>query len=171
MALINPDLSGITDGQVADATDFTTPLTTIIDEINGGLDNTNLSTTANIALTQLAASAWTTWTTTYSGFSADPTQTLLYNKVGRIVTVFASIISGAGTSNATTFTMTLPYAAVAEIRIPVHAVDNTSTTTVGRADTAASSTTLTLNSSIGGAAWTASGSKYVSFCFSYPSTS
>jgi hypothetical protein len=43
---ITPDLSGIVDGQVADAVDFTNPLNTITNEINGGLDSDNLADNA-----------------------------------------------------------------------------------------------------------------------------
>lgn len=55
MALINPDLSGIVDGAVGDAADWTTPFNTIIDEINGNLDNANIKTTAGISSGKLAA--------------------------------------------------------------------------------------------------------------------
>lgn len=48
MGTINPDLSGIVDGDVADAADFTTPLNTIIDEINGNLDNDNIKSGAAV---------------------------------------------------------------------------------------------------------------------------
>lgn len=171
MATISPDLSGIVDGAVGDAADWVNPFNTIINEFNGNISNANVATAAAIDVSKLASGAWTTWATTYAGFSADPTQSLLYFKVGRMVTVFAGSDNSTGTSNATTFTMTLPYAAVAAVRIPITAVDNTSNTTVGRADTAASSTTLTLYTSIAAATWTASGAKGVVFCFSYPSTS
>lgn len=172
MALIDPDLSGLTDGANADAADVSNPLNTVIDEINGRLDTNNFAAASTNLETIASSQQWTTWSSpAYTGFSANPTQTLRYLKVGRMVTVEAAVTNAAGTSNATTFTMTLPYAAAIDVRYPVWAVDNTSTTTVGRADTAVSSTTLSLYTSIGGAAWTASGTKGVSFCFTYEATS
>jgi len=54
MALINPDLSGIVDGAVGDAADWTTPFNTITNAINGNLDNSNLSSTAAIDPTKIA---------------------------------------------------------------------------------------------------------------------
>jgi hypothetical protein len=56
MGLITPDLSGIVDGAVGDAADFTTPINTISNVINGNLDNNNISSTAAIDQSKLAGS-------------------------------------------------------------------------------------------------------------------
>lgn len=53
MAIINPDLSGIVDGAVGDAADWTNPFHTIINEFNGNIDNDNIKTGANIARSKL----------------------------------------------------------------------------------------------------------------------
>lgn len=58
MGTITPDLSGITDGQVADAADITTPLNTIINEINGNLDTNNLASGAVTAAKIEVQQAW-----------------------------------------------------------------------------------------------------------------
>lgn len=43
------------DGTTADVSDYNTPLTTIVDEINGNLDNSNISASAAIAGSKLAS--------------------------------------------------------------------------------------------------------------------
>lgn len=47
------------DGTTADVSDYNTPLTTIVNEINGNLDNSNLATNAAIAGTKIADAAIT----------------------------------------------------------------------------------------------------------------
>jgi microcystin-dependent protein len=49
MAIIQPDLSGISNGEIGDAIDWTKPMNTMIDDYNGNIDNTNIFTNANIA--------------------------------------------------------------------------------------------------------------------------
>lgn len=44
------------DGSTADVSDYNTPITTIVDEINGNLDNSNISASAAIAGSKLASS-------------------------------------------------------------------------------------------------------------------
>lgn len=46
-----------TDGTTADVTDYNTPITTVVNEINGNLDNTNIKTGAAIATSKLADDA------------------------------------------------------------------------------------------------------------------
>lgn len=45
------------DGSTADVSDYNTPITTIVDEINGNLDNSNISASAAIAGSKLASGA------------------------------------------------------------------------------------------------------------------
>lgn len=52
MGTINVSLP--TDGSTADVADYNTPINTIVDEINGGLDNTNIDAAAAIAGSKLA---------------------------------------------------------------------------------------------------------------------
>lgn len=58
MATINVSLPN--DGDTVDAADYNTPITTIVNEINGNLDNANIDSAAAIAGTKLADSAITT---------------------------------------------------------------------------------------------------------------
>lgn len=55
MSLINPDTSGIVDGQVGDAADWITPFNTITNEFNGNISNDNIASNASIALTKIAS--------------------------------------------------------------------------------------------------------------------
>lgn len=68
--------------------------------------NTKLSTSAG----EIGA-AWSTWTPTLTGFSANPTNSVYYYKqVGKIVYLMIAQTT-AGTSNATGFTISLPVTA------------------------------------------------------------
>ena len=111
---------------------------------------------------------WQTWVPTYTGFSADPsTITARYILIGKLCTVHL-FAAGAGTSNATTFTVTLPFAA-ANTSIQYHhilAVDNGVVST-GRLALAVNSNIVTLSKAITGTAWTASGTKNADFTITY----
>lgn len=69
MATISVSLPS--DGQTIDASDYNTPITTIVNEINGALDNSNIAAAAAIAGTKLATAGVTPgiWTNPYC-FSA-----------------------------------------------------------------------------------------------------
>ena len=103
----------------------------------------------------------------YGGFSADPSSvTARYVVIGKLCTVYVRAI--AGTSNATTFTITLPIAA-ANTAIQGFAVivtDN-SINAIGRFATRVNSTTVDIYPSATATAWTNSGSKNCSFCITY----
>ena len=109
-----------------------------------------------------------TWTPTFTGFSADPTNVVArYSLNGKWCTLTCTMTSG--TSNATGFTITLPFTARA---VTVHsgalAVDNgTGQGTPLRVDLAASSNIATLYKTPAGTAWTASGSKGCRMEFTY----
>lgn len=75
------------------------------DQSNSDLNTGNGSSTQAVHL-----GAWKTWTPAYTGFSVNPTGvTARYARTGRKVT--AKFLATAGTSNATTFTVTLPVVA------------------------------------------------------------
>lgn len=57
MGLITPDLSGIVNGATPNATAWTNPFNTLINEFNGGIDNSNLSVTANIDGSKMLAAS------------------------------------------------------------------------------------------------------------------
>lgn len=109
--------------------------------------------------------AWTAHTATLGGFSGTPTQANAYIQLGKIVFMRVNI---SGTSNANTFTFTLPVAAkVEDYYEPGRAVDNGSVVSTIKFRTAAGSTTVTclLNDSATG--FTTSGTKAIQTHFFY----
>lgn len=54
--------------------------------------------------------AWYNWTPTYTGFSSNPTATARYMRMGNTVCFVIDTMNSPGTSNATTLTITLPFA-------------------------------------------------------------
>lgn len=58
--MANISVSLPSDGETIDAADYNTPINTIVNEINGNLDNSNIDAAAAIAGTKLADSAITT---------------------------------------------------------------------------------------------------------------
>lgn len=64
--------------------------------------------------------AWYPWTPTYTGFSVDPTPTYAkYQRIGKTVCVILNTNGNWGTSNANSFTITLPVATAQTIYSPV----------------------------------------------------
>ena len=103
------------------------------------------------------ANSTSTWVPTFAGFSADPTGiTARYVLNGKWCTV--SLTMTAGTSNATTMTVTLPFAALGIVsHNPI--VANSGTLQTGRITTAAGSNVLTCTATPAAGAFTASGAK------------
>jgi hypothetical protein len=65
------------DGTTADVTDYNTPITTIVNEINGNLDNNNIKTGAAIDSAKIAFATGTPVQAASTGFSAVATGTTL----------------------------------------------------------------------------------------------
>lgn len=112
MATINPDLSGIVDGAIGDAADWTTPMNTIISEINGNLDNNNIKAGASITFSKLASAAWTAYVPTIGNLTeGNGTKTASYIQIGKIVTAKAKFVCGTTSSPTGVLTVTLPVTA------------------------------------------------------------
>ena len=100
---------------------------------------------------------------TYGGFSVNPTSvTSRYALFGKMCHVY--VLMGAnGTSNATTFTITLPFAAantaIQSAALPAVVNNGSISTTPGRIDTIVNSNVANLYLTAGAGAWTASGGK------------
>jgi hypothetical protein len=109
-----------------------------------------------------------TYATTHTGFSTDPTATMYYFLNGNMCTIlYQPTING--TSNAATFTLTLPFnahASMANLAVPVRVFDNGVAAT-GRVVFASGSNVLTIHPSITGTTWTASGTKAVSLAITF----
>jgi len=101
-----------------------------------------------------------TWSPSWTGFSSNPTVSVAeYSLIGDVCTVW--LYAGAGTSNATTKTVTLPFAAkYANIR-SIESITNSGTNAAGLVQTTANSNILTCYATAAGGAWTASGSATV----------
>lgn len=110
MALINPDLSGIVDGAVGNASAWTTPFNTIINAINGNIDASNIAT-GSITNTQLNSGAgrvvgevveWLTATPPAGWLICDGSSLL---RAGTYAALFAIIGTAFGTVDGTHFTL------------------------------------------------------------------
>jgi hypothetical protein len=106
------------------------------------------------------------WTPAYTGFSVDPVQECTYTVIGRLCWLTVGLWSVAGTSNATGFTLTAPFAAaMAPITyFPVRLMDNgVVSPTSGMARIASGSNVISLFTNWAGAAWTNANGKAGSF--------
>jgi hypothetical protein len=117
--------------------------------------------------TSNVAGAWTAYTPTFTGFSVLPTgYTYRYIKIGKFCTVSYVGDNALGTSNATTFTIGLPFASAFPIYgVPVLVVDNNSNFT-GTLYAAGSASAVQVFKGIFGA-FTSSGGKDAIFTFTY----
>lgn len=140
--------------------------------INGGSDYSLANAEITVPsyskmLTPNGFPGYFNWTPGYTGFSVNPTVDFCrFSISGNIVTLMYET-NTAGTSNAVGFTITgLPVAPTHVIsKIQASVVDNTTNL---NGVFSISGTTMTLFSSIAGAAWTAAGQKSITgFTFSY----
>lgn len=100
-----------------------------------------------------------TWSPSWTGFSANPSGGVAeYTLVGDICTVW--LYPNLGTSNATTCTVTLPFAAKNQTAAIVSVVNN-GTNAAGVITTSAGSNVITAYATAASGAWTASGNKRV----------
>jgi hypothetical protein len=132
-------------------------------------NSTKLATTAYADA--LIPGAWTAWTPSFTGFSINPTVVARYVQIGKTVTVQV-YTSGVGTSNATTFTITLPIAAanIGTIAQGIGAgVDAGAPIVLALATTNQNSTTCNIYKNVLSGGWTATGTKYVNFSLTYES--
>lgn len=115
---------------------------------------------------------WKTWTPVFTGFSSDPpVNSARYTQIGKLV--IARVNMSNGTSNATTFTITLPISADGDVKqfftLPVVTDNGVASTTPGLLKTRAGLTIADVYRDSANLAWTASGSKKVQFTIAYES--
>jgi hypothetical protein len=113
---------------------------------------------------------WSEWTPVFTGFSVDPTINVArFTQIGNLVT--ARINMGNGTSDATTFTVTLPVAAhasgIQNFSVDQVTDDGTVRSTPGFLKTRVGSTIADVFLSSSSGAWVASGSKKAQFTITY----
>ena len=119
-----------------------------------GLTNSSLSTGATAI-----GGAYQDWTANPTGFSSTTINDTRYKQVGKTVFCRASF---SGTSNATTFTFSLPTTSVNDGQTNYYLArgkDSAGSNTTVMIQIPANSSTATVYSTIGGGAWTASGTK------------
>lgn len=122
----------------------------------------------NSALTALTNWDWQTWTPTVVGWSSFTSQVYKYCIIGKVAFVEVEI---SGTSNSTSASITIPFTAnVASGKfagVPMWTVSDNGTPSpdVGRAYISGSGslTTIIIERTLTGTAWTASGNKSVRF--------
>ena len=109
-----------------------------------------------------------TWVPTWTGFSADPTSVNARYYVLQNKFCVAELSATAGTSNATTLTVTLPktHANTFNANVPV-TTTNSGTRESGLGIFTANSNIFTI-ARVSAAAYTASGNKLVTFTIIYP---
>lgn len=107
------------------------------------------------------------WNPVYTGFSSDPTSNQFeYTLIGKMCTI--QVATGNGTSNATTFTITLPYPAktVKQARTMAIGTDN-GTNQNSWVSTRSNSNILDVYRTATTLTWTASGNKGINFVLTY----
>lgn len=116
---------------------------------------------------------WNTWTPTVTGFSANPTAVYRYLFLPNKLVLAYVYMTAAGTSNATTFTISAPIVAATVTNmvweVPCSfAKDNSSALTApARAYIGSAGTDFTLTKDLAGASWTNSGTKSANFTILY----
>lgn len=108
-------LTAISNGDSLDATIVQNNFTTISNKFDAGITNADISSAAAIVLSKLASSAFSTYTPTWTGASANPsigngTLTGYYVKIGRLAVVHIIIAAGSSTNEGTgAWFLTTPY--------------------------------------------------------------
>lgn len=103
------------DGSTADVSDYNTPITTIVNEMNGNIDNANIKSAAAIDFAKIAGGsssalgAWQDWTPTLTGITiGNGTVVAKYIQIGKTVHFRLSITFGGTSSASGGIAVTLP---------------------------------------------------------------
>lgn len=148
---------------------YSSPDTTVTIIVNTDYTIANAAITAN-SYSYINSPDWPGWfnyTTTFTGFSADPGLGASRYKTEGNICFVNHYTNSAGTSNATNFKFTLPVdAAGVSANALASTYDNGAMAATGLAFTAAASNQLTLFKSAA-ATWTATGGKYARIALFY----
>jgi len=148
---------------------YVNPTTTITVCAGSDYALTNNAISANVyskASTPAGFPQWFNWTTTFTGFSANPTSLLnRFNLVGTMCTVTIRQVN-AGTSNSTGFTMTAPIAAANPGGVGFYlgmcwGTDSGALVSPGSWMTIGGSNVITIGKAFNNGNWTNSGSKKI----------
>lgn len=159
----------ITDSNVAFTSDIPTKASG--SDITTGTDDAKFLTSKALAdaTTGKLGDSWTSYSATIGGFTGTPTQTIKYFRLGKIV--FMSIYI-TGTSNATTFTVSLPVQAATNMQneFAFKATDNgTLQSSPGMVEVNGSDTSISFYKTFNAGSWTNSGTKACSAFIIYES--
>jgi hypothetical protein len=117
----NISVSLPSDGETIEVSDYNTPITTIVNEINGNLDNSNIDAAAAIAGSKLADNSvtadkidfatfsgtttqWRTWTPTLTNFVGTVNQAR-YTTIGKVCEFYIEVTQGGSVSGRHTFSL------------------------------------------------------------------
>lgn len=107
MSLIS--FTSISDGSTAKASQVNTPLSTIYDDYNGNITDANISASAAIALSKLAAAAWQSWTPSWTNLTVgNGTVTAKYVQIGKTIHFRVNLTFGSTTSISGNVSLSLP---------------------------------------------------------------
>ena len=139
-----------------------TDLDTVYAAVNGNIEDANIKSAANIAISKTTLGTYTaptSYSPSITGFSAITTQNLFYGQVGKFMYVGFQI---SGTSNAGTITFPLPNSATSngQIDMLIRIADNgASNFSQGLLEISNGSGTVTIYKDILGSSFTSSGTK------------
>lgn len=109
------------DGSTASVSQYNTPITTIVNVINGGLDNTNLASGAAIDASKLSGGisgmfgAWAVWTPSWTNLTVgNGVLTAKYVQIGKTVYYTLKLVWGTTTSISGAPQASLPVTAAAD---------------------------------------------------------
>jgi hypothetical protein len=128
--MANISVSLPSDGETIDVADYNTPITTIVNDYNGNIDNSNIATAAAISGTKIAdatitdakfstaagdiGGAWQTWVPSFTNLTVgNGTLNAYYMQVGKTVFVSLNFTLGSTSAMGTSPTYTLPVTAAA----------------------------------------------------------
>ncbi len=103
------------DGSTADVGDYNTPVTTIVNEINGNLDDANIKSSAAIDFSKIsggsstALTAYTSTTPTFANFTlGNGTVSAYYKQIGKKVHYYGVVTLGSTSSVSGAVDISLP---------------------------------------------------------------
>lgn len=148
------------DGETIDAADVTTPVNTIVNEINGNLDNANIASDAAISGSKLAdtsitnaklatstgepGGAWEDWTPTLVNISGGTQNFAKYKRIGNTVHYkFSYTLAGAGVAGDATFSLPVTAVAATDVNQQIGSAMYVDTGTAGHPGVIVQSSTTT----------------------------
>lgn len=155
----------IANGATADGGQVNTEIVNLGNSVNN-IVNDQISASAAIAISKTELGAYTAptvYSSTITGFSGTPTQSVVYTRIGKKVSVNAII---TGTSNATGFTFTVPSTSVYQVDVVCRVFDSGAYAT-GMIELGAGSSTVNVYRDTQASAFSNSGTKTVQVQFWY----